>query len=265
MTAETIIDSLALRWPDTEYLSVKEAPEFSDRGGRKIDLLVLSLWRSRGLGIDAVEIKVSMSDWRRELAKAQKADFWWRHSQRFWVAVPAGIADKVLAEIPEGWGLLACADGKAPKVISKPQVRAAEPLPWSSCVGVMRAAAACGISALQRAERKGREEGIRIGQERAVRPDFTARQLEELRSQVKEFEEAAGVKISDSWTAGRIGAAVGIVLKELKDPDWITRQIGSEAGQILTQIDTLKRDVERLQKSSERISSAFRPESRMTA
>lgn len=265
MTAETIIDSLALRWPDAEYLSVREAPEFSDRGGRKIDLLVLSLWRSRGLGIDAIEIKASLSDWKRELQNAHKADFWWRHSQRFWVAVPAGIAEKVKEDLPEGWGLLACTESKAPKVVSKPAVRAAEPLPWSSCVGVMRAAAACGINALQRAERKGREEGVRIGQERAVRPDFQARQLEELRNQVKEFEEAAGVKISDSWTAGRIVAAVGIVLKELKDPDWITRQIGSEAGQILTQIDTLKRDVERLQKSSERISSAFRSEERRTA
>src|ERR1017187_4991640 len=94
MSAAQVRDALLGRWPPSEYVSIPEAPQSSDRQGRKIDVLVVSLWRSRGHEIDAVEIKVSVSDWRRELKQAEKADWWWRHADRFWLASPAPVAAK---------------------------------------------------------------------------------------------------------------------------------------------------------------------------
>lgn len=138
MTATDVRAALALRWPDSDYLSIEEAPQRSDRGGRKLDLLVVSLWRSRGLALDGVEIKVSASDWRRELGNGAKADFWWRHTNRFWVAVSAGLIETVKPELPPGWGLLSCSPDTAPVVAVRAKHREAEPLSWPTCVGLMQ-------------------------------------------------------------------------------------------------------------------------------
>ena len=62
------------------------------------------MWASRGTGIDVHEIKVSRSDWLRELDDPAKAEAWWPYCNRFWITAPPGII--VPAELPEGWGLM---------------------------------------------------------------------------------------------------------------------------------------------------------------
>ena len=78
-----------------------EAPGHS---GRRCDLLRMPMWKSRGTGIDVHELKVSRSDWLRELNDKGKAEAWWPHCNRFWVVAPRDIVDP--AELPPGWGLL---------------------------------------------------------------------------------------------------------------------------------------------------------------
>lgn len=71
---------------------------------RRCDLLRVGMWASRGTGIDVHEIKVSRSDWLRELDDPAKAEAWWPYCNRFWITAPPGII--VPAELPEGWGLM---------------------------------------------------------------------------------------------------------------------------------------------------------------
>jgi hypothetical protein len=218
MNAEEVRASLALRWPDSEYLHIAEAPEQADRGGRKLDVLVISLWRSRGLQLDGVEVKVSLSDWKRELANGAKADWWWRHVHRFWLAVPADLALKVQPDLPPTWGLLACPQEGPPTVVVKAPQHDAEPLGWAQCIGLMRAAADAGRSALSRAWQTGYDKGKAAGRDEAERrsPDGAAvTALTELRKRVETFERASGLKIT-GWCddSERIGQAVAIVLKE---------------------------------------------------
>lgn len=257
MTADQIRECLATRWPDSEYLVIPEAPEQSDRSGRKIDLLVISLWRSRGLEVDAIEIKISPSDWVRELKAGSKADFWWRHSHRFWVAVPADMAARVKAELPTGWGLLACAEGKPTKVVVKPLKRQAEPFSWRTCVGVMRASANCGFAALARAEARGRREGLRLAEKRVEAQSVDGRlrrELEDLRGTIREFEQKAGISIG-TWDAGDIGQAVAIVRVEMQRPGWLARNLGAEASRTTQEIHRLLEGAKRVQEMAERISA----------
>jgi len=187
--------------------------------GRKIDLLVVSLWQSRGFELDAVEVKVCMSDWKRELENAAKADWWWKHTHRFWVAVPAVMADKVKAELPSTWGLIACGDQSSLVIVKAPK-RTPEPLPWSTCIGVMRASADAGHTALQRAEQRGHDQGVEVGKREAERQSgkaFVKAQLDNLRQVVQDFEEAAGLKI-DEYSSGAIGRAVALVQRWSEDP-----------------------------------------------
>lgn len=71
---------------------------------RRCDLVRIGMWRSRGTGIDAHEIKVSRSDWLRELDDPAKAEAWWPFCSRFWLAAPPGVVAD--GELPDGWGLM---------------------------------------------------------------------------------------------------------------------------------------------------------------
>lgn len=76
----------------------------SPAGQRRCDLLRVGMWQSRGTGIDVHEIKVSRSDWLRELDSPAKAEAWWPYCSRFWITTPPGIV--IPGELPQGWGLM---------------------------------------------------------------------------------------------------------------------------------------------------------------
>ena len=245
-------------------MSIPEAPQSSDRGGRKLDLLVIALWRSRGLERDGVEIKVSLSDWKRELSNGGKADWWWRHTNRFWIACPAALAPKIQPDLPPTWGLLACEPEKPVKVVVKAARREAEPLSWPVSVGLMRAAADCGIAALQRAESKGRAEGLKRGEELAEARGADGRykaELERLQEKVRRFEKASGLDLTATnyhWTgiedAGRI---VRLIQKERLDPGWIGRQIAHYAQSTIDAAGRLAEEGRKAQRIAAIVSEAL--------
>jgi hypothetical protein len=71
---------------------------------RRADLVRIGMWASRGTGIDVHEIKISRSDWLRELDDPAKAEAWWPYCNRFWITAPPGIVRD--GELPAGWGLM---------------------------------------------------------------------------------------------------------------------------------------------------------------
>lgn len=225
MIAEQVRDCLRRRWPDGEYLMMNEASRHADRSGRKLDVLAVSFWKSRGLQLDGIEIKVSLSDWKRELADGGKADWWWAHTHRFWLAVPTDLVEKVRPDLPATWGLLACDVDGPPKAVVRADSREPEALPWEACVGLMRCASEAGIGALGRAEQRGRERGYQEGKATAERnaeradPDgFAKGQLAQLRESVAVFEKASGIKLNMERTWGdpeRLGRIVAAVQKEM--------------------------------------------------
>lgn len=213
LNSTDIIAALHKLWPDGDYVKVEEAPDSSDRMGRKIDLLAISAWRSRGFEVSAVEVKVSMADAKRELADAAKADFWWRHSDRFWLAVPESMFERVMPDVPETWGLMAVGE-KCRVVIQAPKHKR-EPLPWHTCIGVMRAGQQCGVNALARARMEGRNQAVQEAgarEERGYRYTSLKATHDELVRLVAEFQTASGVTI-EGWRAKDIGNAVKIVLE----------------------------------------------------
>lgn len=211
-TSAGVIDALMKRWSPGDYVLIEEAPDSADRMGGKIDLLAISCWRSRGFQIDAVEIKVSLSDWKRELAQAGKADFWWRHSNRFWVAVPDTIAAKVAPDVPDTWGLLS-ASASGVREVRKAAHREREPLPWHTSIGLMRALQS--ETRRDRAVAEAREEGYRKGREvgeAAAADRHLKKELDDLKAMIARFEKASGVSIADEWRHEPIGAAVKLVM-----------------------------------------------------
>lgn len=217
MKASEVIEALCRHWPAESHLAIPEAPQSVTQGGRKIDLLVCAYWASRGYSLDAVEVKVSMSDWTRERKNPEKADWWYSHSDRFWVAVPADLAAKVEATLPEAWGLLAV-NGTGTRIVVPAPKHPRQDLPWGTVLGIIRSASGAGANAIARAEARGRDEGERRARERG--PDALTRQnLDALRARVKAYEEATGIPLGDRRWAGlsvppeRLGAVVRRVIE----------------------------------------------------
>lgn len=256
-SADMVRERLTRRWPDGDYLHIAEAPQDSSRQGRKIDVLVIALWQSRGLERDAVEVKVSLLDWKRERDLAEKADFWWRHSHRFWVAVPDAIAGKVREDLPAGWGLLSCSVEGAPKVVVKAARREAEPLSWFSTVGLLRAAADCGTSALLRAEQRGRQKGQEEGRQKAER-GTSDEALRSLRDRVQRFEEASGLRLGDEYSAGELGSLVALVRREAYSPGWLADSVDRSADSAIAAAERLTADAKSARQKARAISEAVR-------
>ena len=72
---------------------------------RHADALIMSLWPSRGMEIIGFEIKVSRTDWLKELAHPEKADPIAGYCDRWAIAVGDEEIVKV-GELPPTWGLL---------------------------------------------------------------------------------------------------------------------------------------------------------------
>lgn len=72
---------------------------------RTLDFVAIDTWASGKNARHGVEVKVSRSDWLRELKEPSKSELFRRWTTHFWLAVSdQGVARP--DELPEGWGLL---------------------------------------------------------------------------------------------------------------------------------------------------------------
>lgn len=106
---------------------------------RTADFIAMDLWPSRGLALHGHEVKVSRSDWLRELAEPEKAAEFIPYMNYWWAAVsdPAIVRD---GELPDGWGLMVMRGSRLAVVRQAPR-RDAEPLSPSRLGGLLRAIA----------------------------------------------------------------------------------------------------------------------------
>lgn len=72
---------------------------------RSIDAVTMSLWPSLGLELSGMEIKISRSDWLRELKEPAKASATFEYFDRWYLVAPRHVAN--MDEIPGPWGWLA--------------------------------------------------------------------------------------------------------------------------------------------------------------
>jgi hypothetical protein len=71
---------------------------------RWADAVAMSLWPSRGLELHGFEIKVSKSDWKKELALPEKAEEIAVYCDRWWIVAAPDVVER--DTLPPTWGLL---------------------------------------------------------------------------------------------------------------------------------------------------------------
>ena len=106
---------------------------------RTCDFVAMDLWPSKGLGLHGHEIKVSRSDWLRELAEPEKSAEFIPYMNCWWI-VTAGRRMVRDGELPDGWGLMAVDDGVL-TVVRRAARRDALPLTPTRLAALLRAVA----------------------------------------------------------------------------------------------------------------------------
>lgn len=106
-------------------------------GLRTCDVIAVGLWASTGLGLHGHEIKVSRTDWLRELKDPHKADAFRCYCDRWWLVAAPGVAHA--GELPDGWGLLEARGGRL-RVVAQAPALDPEPPPRGLVAALVRAA-----------------------------------------------------------------------------------------------------------------------------
>lgn len=118
-TTADVNAALRQRYTQPEWALMFEVAASTGWAGRYADAVAMNMYPSRGLALHGFEVKVSRSDWQRELKKPEKAEAISRYCDYWWlVTVPDIVKD---GELPLGWGLMELRGG-----VLKIKVRAAE-------------------------------------------------------------------------------------------------------------------------------------------
>ena len=211
---------------------------------RTADAVAMNMWPSRGLEIHGFEIKVTRSDWQRELTMPEKMEETMTYCDRIWIIAPEGIVE--VNELPAGWGLMCPYQTKRMKeeelrVKVQGSKRSGEIAPKSDLSRSVVAAilkrayeSVPATKAIEEARKKGYETGHKDGESsRKWELNRLKEDLEECEKVIREFEKASGVTLRHKWEFEDIGQAVKVVIKTI------------ERGADVDRVDRIAEDAER--------------------
>jgi len=245
MSESKIFQMLRCRYPVSSHVLLPHVRDSTGtRGQRTADAIAFGLYPSRGLEVEGFEIKVSRSDWLRELSLPEKAESIFKYCDRWWLVV----SDEEIVkdgELPSTWGLLII---KNDKLISKIFAPKLCPVSLERCF----------IASLLRQLQKEFTPNILVqgsidiayqsgmdNSKSEIGQDAT--QSEMLQHSVREFEAASGIKI-DRWNGQRIGNAVRQVMYH--GTDRAVRQLESLQDSLARTLRAVKSDLVELQEKS---------------
>lgn len=205
-----IIQILKKRFPKDAYAVLPQVPAETGGGCRIADALVMSLWRSRGLTLTGIEIKLARSDWLRELKDPSKADPICAYCDH-WYIVTNGPEVARIEELPDTWGLIVCSDSDS-KIVKKASKLDAKPMSRAFLAAILRRTMEYLVppdaerAAINAARQEGFEAGKDVGRNEA-RGELYA--LKQLRQSIADFKAESGVEISE-YHGGDVGEAFAV-------------------------------------------------------
>jgi hypothetical protein len=252
LTTAQLEDLLRAKYDRVRYALFFDVPDaVSLDARRRIDAVAIGIWKSVGRNVSAFELKVSRSDWLRELKHVNKADPFVAICDYFWLVTGDPSVAKV-DEIPACWGwMTATKHGLRVQRPAQKLPNDRDNMPWGFTVGLLRKLQDDLISSPD--VRSAIEERTRE-QERMYRAQLeraggiAARELRDLRDAVAEFEKASGITLK-SYNAGAIGG----IVKSLEELNWrgglhaaptMLRQHAAAMTELLAKIENAAAEME---------------------
>jgi hypothetical protein len=187
----SIFDLLRRRHPPGEWAFMEEVAPATGGGTRYADAIAVNLWRSRGHAIHGFEVKVSRSDWLRELKQPDKAEPLFRYCDYWFLVAEKDIVKP--GELPDSWGHME-RRGNSLHIVKPAPKQEAQPLTRAFFASLMRrgheqleALAARSYSDKIAEVRKDNERHVAEAVDRAMRNNKS------LQAQVDQFVAATGI------------------------------------------------------------------------
>lgn len=174
------------------------------------DALAYNLFPSSGHKIEGFEIKISRSDWLRELKQPEKAGYVMQYCDQWWLVAPKGVA--FVEELPKSWGFYEIVNGKFYCRRRAPELKPIAPdLSFIAALLRRSTEGVVSKSVLWDREKLARQEEREACAEEIKRAKG---EVESLEARVAEWEKASGLKVFGDYMHGskEIGAAVRWVL-----------------------------------------------------
>lgn len=208
-TEAKVFDQLRHIFPSPAYVrlpQVRNGTGYARARTRTADAIIVSAWPSRGLWLAGVEIKVSVADWKKELAHPEKANEIQQYCHHWYIACPQGLINEAI--VPKTWGLIEV-NGTTAEIARRAPELTPKPVDLLLVCSILRAAADATVA------KDLVDDMVSNRVHDAIEGENRRRQYESnrLADSVAAFEEASGVKIGSPWDAGNIGAAVAFVQK----------------------------------------------------
>lgn len=204
-TEREIFDRLRKKFPPPSYELIPQCRSaVGAETARTADALGVSTWLSNGLYFFGIEIKVTRSDWRKELTDPGKAEAISRYCRHWYVAAPKDVVPP--DELPPNWGLLEVTQRGVRTTKHAPDLEPQPPSLEFICA-ILRASAAATIPAIEIQTRINA--AVAAAEEKAEKD--ASRRYKRLQRKIEIFEKASGVSIAEAWAVGDIGAAVKAV------------------------------------------------------
>jgi hypothetical protein len=237
-----VVEQLAQRYAAPEYAFFREVGSSTGAThGRRADGLAISLWPSRGLTIEAFEVKVSRGDWMKELKNPAKGDAIGRYCDRFWLVVSDAAIVKP-GELPNTWGLMVAGPNGLTTEVKATDLKPAA-LDRTFVAAIARRAAEQSSDA--KIARAAYEKGYEAGQakERSRSKDGAATEaLLKLQQRVMEFQNASGINFahtSDPIELRRLGEATSFVLHGEANVARRVRQLAKDLQNLQVHLETV--------------------------
>lgn len=188
------------------WITISEARSGAgfDGGDGQCDYLAINAWPSRGLQVIGHEIKVSLSDWKAEIAKLDKAERFARYCRRWWVVVPTELAAKIRHDVPPTWGLLAVNDQMRCREVIAAPAREPETIPAWWWIGwlaqVDRGHKRTEAGEISRLVEQAVEQRRPLIEKSAARGlDHARDELRVLQERIRLFAQATGIDVRHAW------------------------------------------------------------------
>lgn len=235
--------TLRKRYPADQYALMAEV---RDKAGHyascSADFIAVGLWPSRGLAVNGIELKSFRGDWLNELKKPAKAENIFQYCDYFWLLTTDDTIAK-MEEIPATWGWLVI---KGNRIIQKKDAPKLEPKPVSK--HFMAAMLKRASDKTQWVHVDSLEDEINIRVENAKGNSGRTiieltKELESLRTQIREFNEASGIELRDERWYGPSSTKIGAAVKFIQDggSERIKKELANlqiEAKSIVSKIES---------------------------
>lgn len=193
---------VAKRFSAPEYGLLWEVGNATGFGcNRHCDGLAMSLWPSRGLHLIGLELKVSRTDWLKELKNPAKAESIAQYCDR-WYLITGEVGIVREGELPNPWGLIVVdSKGKLKDVTPAPSLLP-KPVPREFLAAIFRRATEQSVDEnliKKAAQESYRKATIEAAERHAKIAKKLQDELRQLQARVQAFEAESGISISPGW------------------------------------------------------------------